>query len=268
MVKKRANAQTKTQPLAGATVVVTRPSASASTLKRRVVALGGAALALPGVGVRGTDDAASARAALRQARTADIAIFISPNAVRYAFALLPALRFARTTQVCAVGRATALALARRGVSGAIWPAQRQDGEGLLALPLFARVSRRRIVLIGAPGGRDVLSKTLRARRAALQSIHVYRRTAPRWNRRHFEALDRAASPLLTLLSSAEVLAHLQRDLPLPLFAKLAVGECIVSSLRLAQAAREAGFVRVHIAASAGSADMLATAEAALAQHRL
>ena len=268
MAKKRANAQTKTQPLAGASVIVTRPSASAATLKRRVAALGGAAVALPGVGVRGAEDAAAARMALREARNADIAIFISPNAVRHAFALLPALRFARATQVCAVGRATALALARRGVSGAIWPAERQDSGGLLALPLFARVSRRRIALIGAPGGRDVLATTLRARRALLQSIHVYRRTPPRWNRRHFDALERAASPLLTLLSSAEVLTHLQRGLPLPLFAKLAVGECIVSSLRLAEAARAAGFARVHIAASAATADMLATAEAALAQHRL
>lgn len=268
MTKKRANAPTMAPPLAGASVVVTRPSASASPLKRRVVALGGAALALPGVGVRAAEDAAAARSALRDARNADIAIFISPNAVRHAFALLPRLRFARATQVCAVGGATARALARRGVSGAIWPAERQDSEGLLALPLFARISRRRIVVIGAPGGRDVLPKTLRARGAMLQSIHVYQRTAPRWDRRHIGALERAAAPLLTLLSSADVLAHLRGGLPSPLFAKLAAGECIVSSLRLAQAARDAGFARVHVAASAGSHDMLAAAEAALAQHRL
>lgn len=268
MAKKRTNAPVLAKPLAGASVVVTRPSAAAAALKRRIVVLGGAALALPGVSVRGADDTAAARIALREARNADIAIFISPNAVRHAFALLPGLRFARATQVCAVGGATARALARRGLAGAIWPADRQDSEGLLALPLFARVSRRRVALIGAPGGRDVLATTLHSRGAVLQSIHVYRRTAPRWNRRHLDALERAAAPMLTLLSSAEVLAHLRRGLPPALFAKLATGECIVSSLRLAQAAREAGFARVHVAASAGAHDMLAAAEGALAQHRL
>lgn len=268
MTKRRPGKHDEGQPLAGATVVVTRPSASAATLKRRIASLGGIALALPGVGVRAAADPATARAALHGAREADLAIFVSPIAVRHAFALLPTLRFARTTRVCAVGRATARALARRGVRGVIWPTQRQDSEGLLALPELARVSRCRAVLVGAPGGRDLLQSTLRERGAMPQSIHVYRRAAPRWNRRHFAALDDAASPLLTLLSSAEVLAHLGGGLPRQSFAKLAAGECIVSSPRLAEAARAAGFARVHIAASAATDDMLAAAGSALAQHRL
>jgi len=255
-------------PLAGASVVVTRPSISAVTLKRRIAALGGTVLALPGVGVSSVEDTAGARAALREARRADIAIFVSPNAVRYAFALLPTLRFARATQVCTVGRVTALALARHGVRGTLWPDARQDSEGLLALPQLARLRGRRVALIGASGGRELLPTTLRAHSAILQNIHVYRRTAPRWTRRHFAALENAATPLLTLLSSAEVLAHLECGLPRQLFARLAAGECIVSSLRLAQAARAAGFERVHVAASADADDMLAATKGALAQHRL
>ncbi|MBS0584586.1 MAG: uroporphyrinogen-III synthase [Proteobacteria bacterium] len=255
-------------PLTGATVVVTRPSSSAAALKRRVVALGGAALALPGVGVRCSDDAVAARAALREARCADVAIFVSPNAVRHAFALLPALRFARATRVCAVGRATARALTRRGVRDVLRPDAREDSEGLLALPQLARLGRRRVALIGAAGGRDLLPTTLRARGAILQSIHVYQRTAPRWSRRHFAALASAATPLLVLLSSAEIIANLARGLPEELFARLAAGECVVSSLRLAQSARAAGFARVHVAASAGTDDLLAAAQSALAQHRL
>lgn len=268
MPKMPSNTHTAWRPLEGATVVVTRPSGSSAALKRRATVLGAVALSLPGVGVRVVEDTAAARTELRSARDADIAIFISPNAVRHAFALLPALRFARATRVCAVGRATAQALERRGVRGVIWPSARQDSEGLLALPEFAHISRCRVVLIGAPGGRDVLATTLRERRAVPQSIHVYRRAPPRWNRRHFEALDKATTPMLTLLSSAEVLAHLKRGLPPHLFAKLTASECVVSSLRLAHAAREAGFERVHIAASAGSNDLLAAAEMALAQHRL
>lgn len=267
-MKKPPNPPAAMPPLTGATVIVTRPAASAAGLKRRVAALGGTALGLPGVAVRASEDATAVRVALRNARAADVAIFISPNAVRHAFALLPKLRFARTTLICAVGSATAQALARRGVHGVIRPTDRQDSEGVLALPQLARLRRRRVVLIGAPGGRELLSQTLRTRGASLQPIHVYRRAPPRWNRRHAAALENAAPPLLTLLSSSEVLANLARGLASPLFAKLAAGECIVSSLRLAEAARAAGFGRVHIAASAGTADMLIAAENALAHHRL
>ena len=255
-------------PLAGATVIVTRPAASASAVKRRIAALGGTALLLPGVGIRASEDPVAARTALREARRADVAIFVSPNAVRHAFALLPALRFARTTQVCAVGRATARALTQRGVREVMWPQDRQDSEGLLALPRLMRLRRRRVALIGAVGGRELLPATLRARGALLQSIHVYRRAAPRWTRRHFAAFEHAASPLLVLVSSAEVIANLARGLANESFARLAAGECVVSSLRLARIARAAGFERVHVAASAGSDDMLAAAQSALAQHRL
>jgi len=268
MTNRRAQKPIASPPLLGANVVVTRPTAAAGPFKRRVGALGGNTLVLPGIAIRRVAEADAARAALRDARTTDIAIFVSPNAVRHAFDLLPRLRFSRTTRVCAVGRATALALARHGVRDVVWPIERQDSEGLLALSALQDVSRRRAVSIGAAGGRDLIATTLRARGATLQSIHVYRRAAPRWSRRHFDALDRAASPILTLLSSAQALACLAADLPAALFAKLAAGDGIVSSLRLAEAARAAGFVRTHVAASPNADAMLATAVTALAQHRL
>jgi uroporphyrinogen-III synthase len=268
MATKQSHALTAPTSLSGATVIVTRPSASAASLKRRIAALGGAVVSLPGVGVGAVNDVAAARAALRAAVRADAAIFVSPSAVRYAYALSPGLRFARATQVCSVGRATALALARRGVRNIVHPHDRQDSEGLLALPQLTSIRGRQIALIGAPGGRDLLSSTLRARGATLRSVHVYKRVAPRWNRRHFAALDGAAAPLLILLSSAEALANIACGLSPPLFAKLAAGECVVSSLRLARAAREAGFARVHVAASAVADDMLTAAANALAQHRL
>jgi uroporphyrinogen-III synthase len=256
------------RPLAGATVVVTRPASSAATLKRRIAAGGGSALSLPGTAIRQAPDVVTARAAMLQGARADLVVFISPNAVRHAFALCPQLRFARTTQVAAIGAATARALARRGVRGVLFPPQRQDSEGLLALPAFARVRGRDVALVGAPGGRDQLPDTLRARGARVQQVDVYCRAAPRLTRRHLAALAQAPSPLLVLLSSAEVLGNLQRILPAALFARLALGEWIVSSQRLAQAAHAAGIARVHVAASADGAQMLATAALVLARHRL
>ncbi|MGH8122372.1 MAG: uroporphyrinogen-III synthase [Rudaea sp.] len=266
----RANSRTSAAAglLAGATLIVTRPATVSAVLKRRIAAQGGSALSLPGIGLRAAQEPGAARAALRKARGADIVVFTSPAAVRYAFALLPVLRFARATQVCAIGAGTARALDRRGLRGAIWPAARQDSEGLLGLPEFVHLRGRRVVLIGAPGGRNLLPATLRARGATLRSIHVYQRSAARLTRRHFDALALAAPPLLTLLSSAEALGNLCAQLPVALFARLAAGDAIVSSPRLAQAARRAGLLHIHIAASAGTTDMLGAASRALARHGL
>ena len=93
-----------TGSLAGASVIVTRPAATAADLRRRVRALGGNPLGLPGMLLRANADVA-AKKTLAAARAADIAIFVSPAAVKFAFLLNPKLRFAR----CAVGAATARA---------------------------------------------------------------------------------------------------------------------------------------------------------------
>src|SRR5690242_19113652 len=91
-----------TGALARASVIVTRPAAAAAALKRRVRALGGTAIGLPGIALRQTRETAPVKTALAAARTADIAIFVSPSAVKFAFGIRPTLRFARATAVCAL----------------------------------------------------------------------------------------------------------------------------------------------------------------------
>jgi uroporphyrinogen-III synthase len=268
-VRPFARLRTDSGPLAGASVVVTRPAGSGQTLKRRIRALGGTALSLPGIAVRAdVDNAAAAKAALGAARTADMAIFVSPAAVRFAFALRPGLRFARDTEVCAIGAATAGALARHGIRNILWPREQHNSEGLLALPQLQKLRGLGIVLVDAAGGRELLAQTLRARRARVSHIHVYRRTPPRLTRPQLAALELASTPLLTLLTSADALENLRAVLPLHLFARLAAGELIVSSERLAAAARVSLFSRVHIASSALPRDLLETARMVLARHRL
>jgi len=254
--------------LGGASVVITRPSGSAQNLRRRVTALGGKPIGLPALVLRAVQDRAAAVRDLRAARRADVVVFVSPVAVKFAFALDPRLRFARTTRVCAIGAATARALHRRGLSGVLWPRERQDSEGLLALPELGPMRGRQVALIGAPGGRDLLASALRARHARVAAVHVYARGAPRFTPRQLAALEQTRPPLITLLSSAEALDNLRASLPLPLYGRLAAGELVVSSERLAAAARAALFANVHVAASALTSDLLAGAQIALARHRL
>jgi uroporphyrinogen-III synthase len=255
------------RPLAGASVVITRPSSTGGAMRRQVERLGGKPVGLPGIALRAVADAGKARRELRAVRSADIVVFISPAAVRFAWNLLPRLRFARTTCVLAPGAGSARALQRRGVASS-YPPDRQDSEGLLDLPSLARVRRRHIVLVGAAGGRDLLSRELRARGARVQLIEVYERTVPHLNRRHFAQLERATGPLIGLFSSAEALTNLHLRLPAALFAHLAANDCVVSGARVAEVAHTLGFAHVHVATSALPEALLAAACAALARHRI
>ncbi|MGA9422666.1 MAG: uroporphyrinogen-III synthase, partial [Rhodanobacteraceae bacterium] len=90
-------------PLAGSTVVVTRPAGQCAALTARVRALGGEAIALPGSTLRNVDDVAAARAALRATAAVDDWIFASPAAVRFTFRLVPAFRVPRRARVFALG---------------------------------------------------------------------------------------------------------------------------------------------------------------------
>lgn len=255
-------------PLRGACVIVTRPSEGAAPLLRRVRALGGTPLRLPGIALRPAADAPALRQALRAAQTAALAVFISPAAVRHAWRVLPTLRFSRSTRVAAVGAGTARALRRRGLTEVCVPQGAQDSTGLLADPALRGLRGAAVAVIGAPGGRDLLVPTLRRRGARVQRIDIYRRVAPRWTRRHLAALELAPRPWLLLVSSAEALAHLATALPPGLVLALRRAECVVSSARLAGLAAQHGFTRVHVAASALAADLLTAAAAALARHRL
>jgi uroporphyrinogen-III synthase len=259
-----ANVDSPSAPLAGATVLVTRPAGHGATFARRARALGAATVPLPGLSLRPPADADAARAALRAAAAFDGAIFVSPVAVARAFALLPALH---VPAAFGVGAGTVRALARHGLRGHA-PRERADSEGLLALADFADVRGHRYALVGAPGGRDLIAPTLRARGAEVVPIHVYERAPPRLTRRHFDALAQAAAPLLLPLSSAEALGHLVALLPPPLLERLRTQPVVASSARLAELARTHGFTDVTEAASALTADLLAAAARALARHRL
>lgn len=242
--------------LYGRTVVITRPAGTGSSMARQVRRLGGIPLLLPGLSLRDVADAGQAAAALGAALEDDLLVFTSPAAVRFATRL--ALLRTHAT-VWAVGQGTARALRLQGVSEPWAPVQRQDSEGLLDHPALADVQGKRVALIGAAGGRGVLRTELVARGAQLREVHVYRRAPPRWQRRQLEAVAALPPDARVLLSSAEALGCLREGLPVPAYAALTGAIAVVSSERLAEVAREAGFKGVVVAASAMGADLLAAA---------
>lgn len=242
------------RPLAGTYVAITRPVGTGDSLAQRVRALGGTPLLLPGSSLRAPADIGAARKALRAALSSDVAIFISPAAVRFA-TRLGALR--SRAVILAPGVGTQKALQRAGRADAMAPA-REDSEGLLDMPALQNVRGKRVGIIGAAGGRGLLDRELAARGAGVVRAHVYRRLPARLDRRHADALRRAAhKPLYVLLSSVEALANLLRGLPAEVRPALLEAAAVTSSERLATAARDAGFAHVLRADSAHTNDMLA-----------
>ena len=242
--------------LRGRCVIITRPAGTASALARRVQALGGVSMLLPGSSLRKVMDSQQAKAELCAGLNDELVIFSSPAAVRFAAALMP-LRSRAT--ILAVGAGTARALRRAGVAAPLSPA-RQDSEGLLDQPLLqAPMQGRRVSLVGAPGGRGLLARELARRGAKLRQVHVYRREPPRLDRRHLEPLSSVPDSALLLLSSGEALHNLCCLLPPPALARLRQTMVIVSSARLEMLARAAGFTRTRRAGSALAEDLLSAA---------
>jgi uroporphyrinogen-III synthase len=256
--KPAASARRKTgnaQLLAHCSVVITRPAGTGTALARQVRALGGVALLLPGLSVRAAPDRRQASADWRDAQRDDVLIFTSPAAVRHAFAL--AQPDAVRALVIATGQGTARALRRHGLDAQA--PSRQDSEGVLALPSLQELQGRRVALVTAPGGRGLLPSRLAQRGAAVREVHVYQRTASRLDRRHADAVRQLPADACVLLSSAEAVRYLRGQLPAAAWERLCRAIAIVSSERIGEAARAAGFHTIYTAASATSADLLAAA---------
>lgn len=159
-----------TAPLAGITLVVTRPAAQAGHFIELATAAGAACVAFPTLEIDRLAVDAGTLAAIR-AGTWDWAIFTSTNAVEFGWAEFSAIA---ATRCAAVGRATARALEARGRQVDARP-ELANSEGLLALPPFAHVAGQRALVIKGSGGRDLLPRELAARGAEVQELAVYRR---------------------------------------------------------------------------------------------
>lgn len=241
-------------PLRGTRIAITRPVGDGDALARRVRALGGLPLRLPGSTLRAAVNGHAARATLEVALACDVAIFTSPAAVRFARKLAPLRGHAR---VLAPGSGTRRALRRAGVANVQVPA-REDSEGLLALPVLGDLRGRRVAIVGAGGGRGLLDRALAARGARIVHAHVYQRLPARLDRRHVDALQRnPRMPLYVLWSSADALRNILDALPDDARHMLLTGTAVASSERMVVATRTAGFRRVLRAASARPAAMLA-----------
>ena len=237
-------------PLAGWHVISLRPAGQHAGLRRAAAGRGARVFALSTLRLRPLP--ASLR---KRALAAALLVATSPAAVRFAFAdPVPAAALARPW--FAPGGGTAAALRRRGVRDVRWPARRADSEGLLALPGLQQVARRRVGVLTAPGGRDLIAATLARRGAEVVRAEVYAREPHPPGAVRLSALDRLPTRTALLVSSAEAFDVLWTALDAPRRARLARRRTVASSERLAAKLRACGFMKVFVAAGARPAQLL------------
>lgn len=243
--------------LSGLSVLVTRPAHQADRLCELIAAAHGRPVRFPTLEILGPADKASTSRNLATARDADLLVFVSTNAVRYAFPLLPD-ELPLDLSIAAIGAATARALDDVGLPATLTP-DRMDSEGLLALPALQSMAGRNVIVLRGNGGRELIADTLRERGAEVTQVEVYRRQLPQRAAgvsNLLQGWDRLVDAVV--VTSAAILDNLFVLLGEDGSARLYDTPLVVVSERLGEHARSRGCRGVHVADSARDADLVAT----------
>lgn len=257
-------------------VVVTRPDAGGRALTEELAARGVEALWLPAFEIGPAPDEPAARGALARIGDFDLAIFVSPAAVRAAAALLPGAWPARTA-IGAVGAATARAalqlIPEARAAPLIAPARDDEhdagSEALWDALTRAALRPQRVLLLRAEGGRAWLADRLAQTGARVVAVAVYSRRARHADHDEISTLrrwhDAGRAPAMLVTSSEAVEVLLRQIDRAGARDWLRAGLALATHARIAERLRAAGFARVALAAP--RADRIVAALGAQVQSR-
>lgn len=267
------------QPLAGLNIVVTRPRGQAKNLAQRIMQAGGQTTLFPLLEISPVLDPQSLHALIARLHEFNLAIFVSPNAVRYGMeAIITASNAVSSSQlsspgffpladgsdisnkaeghanvstkqynalpatlkIATVGQGSVRALRDYGVTHVIAPQDRFDSEALLALPELKQTAGWRVVIFRGNGGRKLLGDTLNARGAEVEYATCYQRAKP-----HQDAsMLIAANPDAITVTSSEALGYLWDMLDSTAKKQLAAVPLFVPHARIAETAHNLGWSEV------------------------
>ena len=267
-------------PLAGLKIVVTRPRDQVAQLARRIEQEGGIPLLFPLLDIAAVQDTKMLHEQIARLGQFNLAIFISPNAVRYGIAAIretgavpcpPRYIGGRSSssggadgrqlpqsagsasnvslppslKIATVGQGSAKALRELSIANVIAPTERFDSEGLLALPELQNVAGWRVMIFRGDGGRELLGDTLKVRGATVEYATCYQRSKPQQDA---SVLLSNASDAITVTSS-EALGYLWQMLNGSARVVLRDTPLFVPHARIAELAREQGWLQVQLTAS-------------------
>lgn len=230
------------KPLAGLKILVTRPRNQAVVLAKLIEQAGGVPVLFPLLEITPVQDKNTLLEQVSRLSHFDLAIFISPNAVKYGMeAIQTAGNIPPALRVATVGQGSANALRELGIINVIAPSERFDSEGLLALPELHNIAGWRVMIFRGDGGRELLGETLRARGAAVEYATCYQRSKPQCEAK---ALLDAAPDAITVTSS-EALDYLWQMFEKPQSTGICDIPLFVPHKRIADLARQQGWKRVR-----------------------
>ncbi|MGL5098349.1 MAG: uroporphyrinogen-III synthase, partial [Planctomycetia bacterium] len=165
------------RPLFGRRVLILRPPHQTGDLERRLEELGAQTVRHPVFDILPPADVAPLDQLIGRLAEVDWVVFTSANGVDGFIKRLELQGDARKlggVQLAAIGRATADALQRYRLS-ADAVGEESSSEGLAAT-LASRVAGKRVALVRADRGRDVLEPALRNAGAEVESVTAYRQS--------------------------------------------------------------------------------------------
>lgn len=166
--------------LAGRHVVVTRPAGQAAHFATALTEAGAIPVLFPVLEISNIEDPSPLLDAAIRLDSFDLAVFVSPNAIQKALAVILARRgWPAGLRVATIGKSSERELARHGIVDVISPPLRFDSEALLELPELMDMAGKRVIIFRGDGGREVLGDTLQARGASIEYLSCYRRGRPR-----------------------------------------------------------------------------------------
>jgi uroporphyrinogen-III synthase len=266
------------KPLAGLKILVTRPRDQSVQLAQSIEQAGGVPLLFPLLEIAPAQDSRELHEQISMLDKFDLAIFISPNAVRYGVEAIREFgtgnvgaqfiaQFTRSNRaincaptdshasneggmppslkIATVGQGSAKALRELGIANVIAPTERFDSEGLLALPELQNIAGWRVMIFRGDGGRELLGDTLKARGATVEYAACYRRSKPQWDAKAM--LD--AAPDAITVTSSEALGYLWEMLDENARMDLRDTPVFLPHARIAELANQQGWQQVRLTGS-------------------
>ncbi len=243
-------------------VAITRPFAQTEPLVARLRASGIDARNFPLLDIQPLPDTRELERVLERLSDYEMVAFVSPNAIDAAFEYIDHWPAGLTAAV--VGEGSRMALARYGLTpdraAIVSPVnlQRTDSETLLEVLDLPALAGKKVLIVRAETGRELLADRLRDAGIQVEQVAAYRRCPPVINDvRACELSNLLASKSDWVITSSEALRYL-KEMTLEVagadaWSTLQMSTLIVPHERIAHTAEELGFQRLIRTASGDEA---------------
>jgi uroporphyrinogen-III synthase len=234
------------------TCLVTRPAHQSAQLNAMLTSAGLSVINFPTIEIQPAPATAQLKGLNKSIDSIDIALFVSRNAVDYAFQYLDPGALPERLLLGVIGKGTWQALQRHALASHIIPAQNYNSEGLLASQVLQQVKGKKIVIFRGQEGRTLLGDTLLQRGARVEYLEVYRRALPDYTEDYFAGLCGGVFPDLAIFTSAEGLINCFQLLNESQAQRLRELPWVLISERMRETARKLGHNADIIIASSAS----------------